>query len=150
ASAAKNQTGCSCHSPSGDPGGEDTGLGGCLSPCISDVFSQLGRVRTVRSHSLQKLTTCLVSAWRSGPCLIEYVCRRLKTNDALNGDFYARQKGRLGPSFRRNSCNPAVKDRINCVNALLCNSLGERRLVVDPHCRNLIRDLEQVCWKQDV
>jgi phage terminase large subunit len=42
-----------------------------------------------------------------------------------------------------------VKDRINCVNARLCNSLGERRLFIDPRCRQLIRDLEQVTWKTD-
>jgi phage terminase large subunit len=42
-----------------------------------------------------------------------------------------------------------VKDRINCVNARLCNSLRERRLLIDPRCRQLIRDLEQVSWKTD-
>ena len=47
------------------------------------------------------------------------------------------------------SSNPPVKDRINCVNARLCNSLRERRLLVDPRCRQLIRDLEQVTWKTD-
>jgi hypothetical protein len=35
------------------------------------------------------------------------------------------------------------------VNARLCNSLQEHRLFIDPRCRQLIRDLEQVCWKTD-
>ena len=47
------------------------------------------------------------------------------------------------------SSNPPVKDRVNCVNAVIANAEGRRRLNVDPHCRQLIRDLEQVCWKTD-
>ena len=45
--------------------------------------------------------------------------------------------------------NPRIKDRINCVNALLRNELGQHRLRIDPRCRELIRDLEQVAWKTD-
>jgi len=45
--------------------------------------------------------------------------------------------------------NPPVKDRINCVNAMLFNHAGERRLLIDPRCKHLIRDLEQVSWKAD-
>jgi hypothetical protein len=47
------------------------------------------------------------------------------------------------------SSNPPVKDRVNCVNAVIANAEGRRRLNVDPRCRQLIRDLEQVCWKTD-
>jgi len=43
--------------------------------------------------------------------------------------------------------NPPVKDRINCVNALLCNHQGEHHLILDPKCRELIKDLEQVTWE---
>jgi hypothetical protein len=50
---------------------------------------------------------------------------------------------------RVGSSNPAVKDRINCVNSRICNSVRECRLFIDPHCRQLIRDMEQVCWKTD-
>jgi hypothetical protein len=42
-----------------------------------------------------------------------------------------------------------VKDRINCVNAMLRNHAGEHRLLIDPRCKQLIKDLEQVCWKAD-
>jgi hypothetical protein len=45
--------------------------------------------------------------------------------------------------------NPSVKDRTNCVNALLKNQLGQHRLPIDPRCKELIRDLEQVLWKTD-
>jgi Terminase large subunit, T4likevirus-type, N-terminal len=47
------------------------------------------------------------------------------------------------------SSNPPVKDRVNCVNAMLCNQAGERRLSVHPDCRELILDLERVRWKSD-
>lgn len=51
--------------------------------------------------------------------------------------------------FRVPAANPPVKDRINCVNALLRNHAGQRRLKIDPKCKHLIKDLEQVSWKAD-
>jgi hypothetical protein len=48
--------------------------------------------------------------------------------------------------FRVPGANPPVKDRVNCVNSMLCNQAGERRLTMDETCRELIKDLEQVTW----
>ena len=42
-----------------------------------------------------------------------------------------------------------MRDRINIVNGRLCSAAGERRLFIDPKCKELIRDLEQVRWKTD-
>ncbi len=47
------------------------------------------------------------------------------------------------------SSAPSVKGRVNAMNAMLCNAYGERRLLVDPKCSELIADLEQVSWKTD-
>ena len=47
------------------------------------------------------------------------------------------------------SSNPAVRDRVNAVNGMLCNNQGQRRLMVDARCQQLIRDLERVSWKAD-
>lgn len=44
--------------------------------------------------------------------------------------------------------NPAERDRVNAVNAMICNSKGERRLFVNPECKTLISDFEQVSYKQ--
>src|SRR5690606_25097586 len=41
---------------------------------------------------------------------------------------------------------PPVVDRVNAVNAMLMNGMGQRRLFVSPKCRTLIRDFEQVTW----
>jgi len=49
-------------------------------------------------------------------------------------------------SSRVPTYNPPVKDRVNCVNSLLCNYAGERRLMIGPDCKELIKDLEQVVW----
>jgi hypothetical protein len=48
------------------------------------------------------------------------------------------------------SSNPPVKDRVNCVNAMLHNQAGARRLLVDPGCKQLIADFERVHWKVDL
>jgi len=42
-----------------------------------------------------------------------------------------------------------VKDRTNCVNAMLRNQAGLQRLFLDPSCKQLIQDFERVHWKTD-
>ena len=60
--------------------------------------------------------------------------------------FFAGEPGyRL--TFRTKTANPAVKDRVNAMNAALCNSRGERKCFIHPRCKGLIRDLERVVWK---
>lgn len=45
--------------------------------------------------------------------------------------------------------NPAERDRINSVNGMICNSKQQRRVFVNPEkCKNLIRDFEQVSYKE--
>ena len=45
--------------------------------------------------------------------------------------------------------NPAVLSRVQKVNALLTNALGEVRLEIDPRCNELIKDFEEVTFKPD-
>jgi hypothetical protein len=57
--------------------------------------------------------------------------------------------GAIELSCRYANLNPLVRDRINCVNARLRNSSGEPRLFISPGCKELIRDLEEVCFTVD-
>jgi hypothetical protein len=72
-----------------------------------------------------------------------------RTDWQIIKNFFGRYTDRYHAGFRVPSANPPVKDRVNCVNALLHNYADERRLLIDPGCRHLIRDLEQVRWKAD-
>lgn len=46
--------------------------------------------------------------------------------------------------------NPLVIDRINAVNSRLCNSRGEKRLLVNTtKCPDVVKDFEQVLWSED-
>ncbi len=72
-----------------------------------------------------------------------------RTDWQIVKDFFGRYADRYHASFRIPSSNPPVKDRINCVNALLRNHAGQHRLFIDPGCKHLIKDFEQVCWKAD-
>ena len=47
----------------------------------------------------------------------------------------------------RNS-HPAVKDRINALNSLLLNSNGQKRLYIDPKCRETIKSLRRHAYKE--
>lgn len=45
--------------------------------------------------------------------------------------------------------NPSVVDRVNSVNARLCNARGQRKLFLNTtKCPELTKDLEQVIWKE--
>lgn len=52
-----------------------------------------------------------------------------KSNNASETDIAMLKKA--GFKVYVNASNPAVKDRINSMNSLLCNTLGERRLFVN-------------------
>jgi len=45
--------------------------------------------------------------------------------------------------------NPSVRDRINLTNAKLRSAAGVVGLLLDPRCKELIKDLEQVTYKAD-
>jgi Terminase large subunit, T4likevirus-type, N-terminal len=72
-----------------------------------------------------------------------------RTDWQIVRDFFAGNGQEYKATFRVPSRNPEVKDRINCVNAIISNAGGQRRLAVSPKCKQLIRDLEQVSWKTD-
>jgi hypothetical protein len=72
-----------------------------------------------------------------------------RTDWQIVKELFGRNRDRYNVTFRMPSSNPPVKDRVNCVNARLRNHAGQHRLMVHEHCKHLIRDLEQVCWKTD-
>ena len=59
-------------------------------------------------------------------------------------------EGRFSLTWNTTKSNPAVKDRVNAVNSLLCSADGNRRLFIDSSCKELITDFEQVSWKTDM
>jgi hypothetical protein len=65
-----------------------------------------------------------------------------KSSDASNSDIALLEKA--GFDVCVNDANPAVKDRINAVNAMLCNTYGERRLLVNTNaCPKFTQCLER-------
>jgi hypothetical protein len=60
-------------------------------------------------------------------------------------DFFTRHR-EYKPIYKYAQSNPQVRDRVAAVNGMLCNTLAERNLFVDPRCEKLIRDLERVVW----
>ena len=51
--------------------------------------------------------------------------------------------------YRAPKANPSVRERINLMNRQLKTAAGTVGLLVDPQCKELIKDLEQVCFKAD-
>jgi hypothetical protein len=72
------------------------------------------------------------------------------TDWTLIRDFFRQfHNGVIQISCRFATANPHVRDRINCVNARLRNKFGEPQLFISPGCKELIRDLEEVCFTTD-
>jgi hypothetical protein len=64
-------------------------------------------------------------------------------------EYFSRVSDRVNVSWHIGSSNPAIKDRVAAVNSLLRSHAGDRRLLVDPRCKSLTADFEQVMWKTD-
>jgi hypothetical protein len=58
--------------------------------------------------------------------------------------------GRFVVSVRATHKDPPVRDRVTTVNNAFLNARGERRLLVDPRCKELKKDFMQMRWKRDV
>ena len=61
----------------------------------------------------------------------------------FRGEAYGEVKYRIPKS------NPAVRERVMLMNAKLQSASGERRLKVHPRCKELIKDFEQVTYKEN-
>jgi hypothetical protein len=72
-----------------------------------------------------------------------------RTDWQIINEFVARRAGMYTVRFHVSSRAPVVKDRVNCVNAMLRNAQGTSRCFIDPRCKHLIRDLSQVEWRAD-
>jgi Terminase large subunit, T4likevirus-type, N-terminal len=113
------------------------------------------------SHTLAACEEFLARtrSWSSGGSIHVYVygdatgeARKTsasRTDWQIVRDFFGRYPERFHARLQVPSANPPVKDRINCVNARLRNHADQRRLLINPNCKHLIKDLEQVCWKAD-
>lgn len=73
---------------------------------------------------------------------------RTTTSNVTNWQIIKEELSRYGVTDKVPRSNPAERDRINAVNAMLCNSKGVRRVQVNPRCKHLIGDLEQVSYKE--
>jgi len=70
------------------------------------------------------------------------------TDYAVIKDFF-RTQPRYSVTMHLSRANPAVKDRVNAVNTMLCNAAGEVRTLLDPSCVELKKDFRTIQWKRD-
>ncbi len=69
------------------------------------------------------------------------------TDYGIIQDFFRRRRG-SAPEQRVPRVNPLVRDRVSLVNARLRNADGEIRLRIDPRCKELIKDFEELAFKE--
>ena len=99
-----------------------------------------------------------IARWTSGPCLRQIhiygdATGNGRSSAASRTDWQIiRDYSKHQPydvSFHVSSVNPPVRDRVNCVNAMLHSHARRRRLFIGPQCKELIQDFERVRWKKD-
>ncbi len=62
-------------------------------------------------------------------------------------NYFASRKAKT--AYRVPKANPPVRERVGMVNTKLCNAEGDVSLYVDPRCRELIDDFEQVSYREE-
>jgi hypothetical protein len=62
---------------------------------------------------------------------------------------YLAVNSKLRLEYRVPKANPPVKDRVNLTNRMLKSAAGDVYMTVDPKCKELIQDFEQVCFKDE-
>ena len=62
---------------------------------------------------------------------------------------FFRSNGNTSVLYKVPRSNPPVRDRVSLMNAKLRPASGEIQLFVDRRCKELIKDLEQVAYKED-
>jgi hypothetical protein len=81
---------------------------------------------------------------------------RARHTSQVSGSDYdiIQQVFRQSKQFKIKMCvkssAPAIKDRVNAVNAMFRNAVGEIRCYLDARCAMLRRDLLNVKWKRDM
>lgn len=73
-------------------------------------------------------------------------CRQRKTSAGGRTDLSILQNAGFAVKVRNS--HTAIRDRINSVNARLLSADGERRLFVDPKCKQVIKSLERQTYKE--
>ncbi len=74
---------------------------------------------------------------------------RSTTSNVTNWKIIKDELSRYNPINKVPTKNPAERDRVNAVNSMILNSKGQIRTFVNPEkCKHLIRDFEQVPYKE--
>jgi len=77
-----------------------------------------------------------------------------RSTQALKSDWQQvrdalREERRVPVSIRVPAANPAVRERVGAVCAALRSATGRVTLLIDPQCKELVRDLSEVVWARD-
>jgi hypothetical protein len=113
---------------------QDPGVGEAFEQRTKECLQKLGLPISLRIYGDSTANRCQTCARQS--------------NWQIVTEFFQSRTDRYRVGFYRRS-NPEVKGRVAALNAMLLNHVKQRRLMVDPRCKELIEDFEQVTWASD-
>jgi hypothetical protein len=105
-----------------------------------------------------ELAAAVVSQWGDPNPSTKKPRRRLIAHPDASGSHRDTRSGTTDHQLLTNAgfvvdapaANPDIVDRVNAVNAMLCDANDVRRLFIDPAAANLIRALDGQVWKDGV
>jgi len=120
---------------------------------LDEIFLSNSTIQEVTNKFIEKVT-----AWNPGRQLEVAVYGDAGGNQRLHsgGTDYTiaeqilRNDRRFVIGMKNPRSNPAVRDRVTTLNNAFLDARGERRVVIDPRCKELKKDLMFMRWKRDV
>ena len=104
-----------------------------------------GQTRDICRQFLQRYPN-----WKGGYQWIGDEAGSARSTRTTQSDIDIMQESFRGqPARNIGGRKPAVVDSVNACNGLLDPAEGPPRLFVDPRCKGLIRDLEELTWRDD-
>jgi len=125
-----------------------------VSPMTAAVFAQVGQAVhavdeiVMHSSNTEEMVAEIKNRYPKQKIFVypDPASRQRKTSAGGRTDLSILQNA--GFVVKAPNSHNAVRDGINAVNSMLCNSLGVRRLLVDPSCRKTIESLDKFTYKE--
>jgi hypothetical protein len=113
----------------------------------SHVFDEV----VIYSSNTNEISEEIRNRYPDNPITIypDPACRQRRTSAGGNTDLKILQDRQYGFRVKVRDRHPLVRDRINSVNSRFCTMAGERRLFIDPKCRQLTKCVTNQLYKEN-
>jgi len=105
---------------------------------------------TIYSSNTHEMSEEIRNRYKHNPIYVypDPACKQRRTSAGGNTDLKILQDSRYRFNPRLRSAHPLIRDRVNAVNSRFKTASGERKLFIDPKCRQLIKCVTNQLYKE--